>query len=201
MAEPEELRRAMGKKRGEEMEAKRIAFVDGCKHRKIPPAKAERIFQTMEKFAGYGFNRSHSAAYALLAYQSAYLKSHYPAEFMTATLTSEMSDSARIVTLVEECKRLGLEVLPPDVNRSQWKFALEEGAVRWGLGAVRNVGQGAAESLVLSREGKGPYRDLFDLVTRIDARAANRRVIESLVAAGACDDLGGERGQLFAAAP
>ncbi len=149
---------------------------------------------------GLVVHNSHSAAYALLAYQSAYLKAHYPAEFMTATLTSEMSDSDRIVTLVEECRRLGLEVRPPDVNRSEWKFTLEDGAVRWGLGAVRNVGQGAAESLVGARQAGGPYRDLFDLVNRIDSRAANRRVLESLVAAGACDALG-DRACLFAAAP
>jgi DNA polymerase-3 subunit alpha len=201
LAEADELRRAMGKKRPEEMEAKRKSFVEGCKHRKIPSAKAERIFQTMEKFAGYGFNASHASAYALIAYQSAYLKAHYPAEFMTATLTSEMSDSDRIVTLVDECRRMGLAVLPPDVNRSEWKFSLEEGAIRWGLGAVRNVGQGAAESLVAAREAGGPFRDLFEMASRLDARAANRRVVESLIAAGACDALGPERNRLTAAVP
>jgi DNA polymerase-3 subunit alpha len=379
LAEADELRRAMGKKRPEEMEAKRKAFVDGCKANKIAAGKAEKIFATMEKFAGYGFNKcvvggteileartgerttveelyrnrrafsvhamdpdgrlrgrpvtdvvwngrkhvfrlatglgkaiiatanhrirafdgwtplgrlragdriavaqelavggeggcarttgdtsfepgmivqgslalsvqeapvrsgefdlhwdrvvsiepagihdtydltvhqdhnfvangivvhnSHSAAYALLAYQSAYLKANYPAEFMTATLTSEMWDSARIVTLVEECRRLGLAVLPPDVNRSGWKFAIEESGLRWGLGAVRNVGQGAAESLVAARAEGGAFRDLHDLVSRLDSRAANRRVVESLIAAGACDALGGHRAQLTAAVP
>jgi DNA polymerase-3 subunit alpha len=154
----------------------------------------------MEKFAGYGFNKSHSAAYALLAYQSGYLKAHYPAEFMAATLTSEMADSARIVTLVEECRRMPLEVRPPDVNRSAWKFTIEDGAIRYGLGAVRNVGQAAVEAVVAARTAGGPFQDLFDLARRLDARTFNRRVLESLIASGACDTLGAERGAMFAAA-
>jgi DNA polymerase-3 subunit alpha len=200
MAQADELRRAMGKKRPEEMEAKRKEFIDGCRHKKIAPAKAEKIFGTMEKFAGYGFNRSHSAAYALLAYQCAYLKAHHPAEFMAATLTSEVSDSARIVTLIEECRRLRLSILPPDVNRSEWPFTIEDGALRFGLGAVRNVGQGVVDGLVAARASGGAFRDLFDLACRLDARGMNRRVLESLVAAGACDSLNGERGALFVAA-
>jgi DNA polymerase-3 subunit alpha len=200
MAQADELRRAMGKKRPEEMEAKRLAFIEGCRHRKISAAKAEKIFATMEKFAGYGFNRSHSAAYALLAYQCAYLKANFAAEFMAATLTSEMGDSARIVTLIQEVRRLGLELLPPDVNRSEWTFGLEEGQIRFGLGAVRNVGQSAVEVLVAAREAGGPFHDLFDLARRLEGRAINRRVLESVVAAGACDELGRERGALFAAA-
>lgn len=199
LAQADELRRAMGKKRPEEMEAKRQEFVQGCKHRKISAPKAEKIFATMEKFAGYGFNASHSTAYALLAYQCAYLKAHYPAEFMAATLTSETSDSARIVTLIEECRRLGLTLLPPDVNRSQWAFSIEGGAIRYGLGAVRNVGQGVVESLVAAREAGGTFADLLDLTRRLDAPGMNKRVLESLIAAGACDALGGERGALFAA--
>jgi len=200
MAQADELRRAMGKKRPEEMEAKRKEFVDGCRHHKITPSKAEKVFATMEKFAGYGFNKSHSAAYALLAYQCAYLKAHYPAELMAATLTSETSDSARIVTLIEECRRMGLTLLPPDVNRSQWAFSIEDGAIRYGVGAVRNVGQGVVESLVAAREAGGPFTDLLDLARRLDAPSMNKRVLESLVAAGACDGLGGERGALFASA-
>jgi DNA polymerase-3 subunit alpha len=143
-------------------------------------------------------HNSHSAAYALLAYQCAYLKANYSAEFMAATLTSEMSDSARIVTLIEEVRRLGLEILAPDVNRSQWKFTLEDGRIRYGLGAVRNVGQSTVESLIQAREA-GPFESLFDLARRVDAKTINRRVLESLVAAGSCDALGAERGQLFAA--
>jgi len=158
-------------------------------------------------------HNSHSAAYALVAYQCAWLKAHHPAEFMAATLTSEMSDSARVVTLIEECRRMGMTILPPDVNRSQWRFTIEEGAIRFGLGAVRNVGESAVDALVAARRGvtagaaatappaaAGPFRDLFDLASRLDARSMNRRVLESLVMAGACDALGGERGALFAGA-
>ena len=199
MAEADELRRAMGKKLQEEMEKKRNQFVEGCgTNNKIPPKVAERIFATMEKFAGYGFNRAHSAAYALLAYQSAFLKAHYPAEFMAATLTSEMSDSARIATLIEECRRMKLEILAPCVNRSEWKFTIEDGRIRYAMGAVRNVGQSAVESIVAARRD-GAFHDLFELASRLDSKAVNRRVLESLVAAGACDALGPERGQLFAA--
>ncbi|HTK31588.1 MAG TPA: DNA polymerase III subunit alpha [Candidatus Saccharimonadaceae bacterium] len=200
LSQADELRRAMGKKIASEMEAKRASFIEGCAKRRIPAGKAEKIFQTMEKFAGYGFNKGHSAAYALLAYQCAWLKAHYPAEFMAATLTSEMSDSARIVTLIEECRRLKLEILPPDVNRSDWKFTLEDGKIRFGLGAVRNVGQNAVEAMVAARAAGGPFADLFDLARRLDGRSVNRRALESLVASGACDGLGRERGALFAGA-
>ncbi len=200
MAQADELRRAMGKKLVDEMEAKRKAFVEGCVHHKISAAKAEKIFATMEKFAGYGFNKSHSAAYALVAYQCAYLKAHHPAEFMAATLTSEMADSTRIVTLIEECRRMRIAVLPPDLNRSGWKFTIEGDAIRFGLGAVRNVGQGAVEAMLAARDAGGAFASLWDLASRTDARTLNRRVLESLVAAGACDALGGERGALFAVA-
>ncbi|MEO5618566.1 MAG: DNA polymerase III subunit alpha [Candidatus Eisenbacteria bacterium] len=216
MAQADELRRAMGKKRVEEMEAKRQQFVEGCKKRKIPQPKAEKIFATMEKFAGYGFNKSHSAAYALVAYQCAWLKAHYPAQFMAATLTSEMSDSARVVTLIEECRRMGIAIQAPDVNCSDWRFTIEDGAIRFGLGAVKNVVQSAVEAIVTARRGGGAaasarasasapapagvFRNLFDLAGRLDARALNRRVLESLVMSGACDSLGGERGALFAGA-
>jgi len=149
---------------------------------------------------GLVVHNSHSAAYALVAYQCAWLKAHYPAEFMAATLTSEMSDSARIVTLIAECRRMGLALQPPDVNRSEWKFTLEDGGIRFGLGAVRNVGQASIEALVAARREGEPFHDLFDLARRLDARALNRRVLESLIAAGACDSLGAERGAMFAGA-
>jgi DNA polymerase-3 subunit alpha len=163
---------------------------------------------------GLVVHNSHSAAYALIAYQCAWLKAHHPAELMAATLTSEMSDSSRIVTLIAECRRMGIEILPPDVNRSQWRFSLEDGRIRVGLGAVRNVGQAAVEGLIAAREGAagasaeaapgpeagGPFRDLFDLARRVDVHTLNRRVLESLVAAGACDGLGAERGRMFAGA-
>ena len=160
-------------------------------------------------FVGDGLvvHNSHSAAYALIAYRCAWLKAHHPAELMAATLTSEMSDSSRIVTLIGECRRMEIEILPPDVNRSEWRFSLEDGRIRVGLGAVRNVGQAAVEGLIAAREGSagasveaaaGPFRDLYDLAQRVDARTLNRRVLESLVAAGACDGLGAERGRMFA---
>ncbi len=200
MAQGDLLRRAMGKKLAEEMDAQKKAFVEGCRKNGIATARAEKIFGTMEKFAGYGFNKSHSAAYALVAYQSAYFKAHYPAEFMAATLTSEMSDSARVVTLIEECRRMGIEILAPDVNASAWKFTIEDGRIRYGLGAIRNVGQNAVESIVAARQTGGAFADLFDLARRLDGRAVNRRVLESLVAAGACDAFGIDRGILAAGA-
>ena len=201
MSQADELRRAMGKKNVEEMNKKRAQFIEGCaKTSKIPEKVAEKIFTTMEKFAGYGFNKSHSAAYALVAYQCAWLKGHYPAEFMAATMTSEMSDSTRILTLVDECRRKGIELKAPDVNRSNWKFTIEDGAIRIGMGAVRNVGQGAVEILTNTRSQGGAYKDLFDLATRVPAGAINKRVLESLVAAGAADAFGSHRARLFAGA-
>jgi len=168
-----------------------------------PKGEQETFDLTVERdhnFVADGIivHNSHSAAYALLAYQCAWLKAHHPVEFMAATLTSEMSDSARIVTLIEESRRLEIEILPPDVARSEWKFAIEGGKIRFGLGAVRNVGANAVEALIAARGGEESFADLFDLARRIDGRAMNRRALESLVAAGACDSLGGERGALHA---
>ncbi len=201
MSQADELRRAMGKKNVEEMAKKRAQFIEGChKTSRITARVAEKIFTTMEKFAGYGFNKSHSAAYALVAYQCAWLKANYPAEFMAATMTSEMSDSSRILTLVEECRRMRLELLPPDVNRSGWKCTIEDGRIRIGMGAVRNVGQGAVELITRARDAGSAFQSLFDLAGRVPAGSLNRRVLESLVAAGACDALGGTRARLFAGA-
>jgi DNA polymerase-3 subunit alpha len=201
MAQADELRRAMGKKIAEEMAKKREQFTEGCaKASKIPAKVADKIFSTMEKFAGYGFNKSHSAAYALVAYQCAYLKGNHPAEFMAATMTSEMGDSDRVLTLVEEGRRLKLELLAPDVNASDWRFTLEQGRVRVGLGAVRNVGRGAVEAVMKARAEGGAFSDLFDLAGRLPAGSANRRVLESLVASGACDSLGAARERLLAGA-
>ena len=201
MSQADELRRAMGKKNAEEMARKRAQFIEGCaKTSRMAEKVADKVFTTMEKFAGYGFNKSHSAAYALVAYQCAWLKGNYPAEFMAATMTSEMGDSSRILTLVEECRRLKLELLPPDVNRSEWKCSIEDGRIRVGLGAVRNVGQGAVQLILRARAAGGPFRDLFELAGRVPAGSLNRRVLESLVAAGACDALGSRRERLFAGA-
>ena len=201
MSQADELRRAMGKKNVEEMAKKRAQFIEGCgKSSKIPEKVADKVFTTMEKFAGYGFNKSHSAAYAMVAYQCAWLKGNYPAEFMAATMTSEMSDSGRILTLVEECRRAKLELMPPDVNRSNWKFTIEDGRIRIGMGAVRNVGQGAVELITRARAAGGAFKDLFDLAGRVPAGSVNRRVLESLVAAGACDALADSRERLHAGA-
>jgi DNA polymerase-3 subunit alpha len=200
LGEADLLRRAMGKKKAEVMEEQREAFVAGAVARKTDRAIAERVFELMAHFAGYGFNKSHSTGYALVAYQTAWLKAHYPAEFMAATLSSEMGDSDRVVILIEEARRLGLEVAPPDVNESQDKFSVTPGGIiRFGLGAVKNVGHGAIGSILEARREGGPFTNLTDLLERTDLRSLNRRVLESLIAAGAFDSLGGHRAQMLAA--
>ncbi len=199
LAQADILRKAMGKKKPEEMARQREAFVRGAVERGIAQSKASRIFDLMAHFAGYGFNKSHSAAYALISYATAYLKAHYPVEFMAASLTSEMDSTDRIVTLVEECRRMGIAVLPPDVNASRADFTIEDGKIRFGLGAVKNVGDGAIAEFVTARESGGPLINLHDLCRRVDLGKVNRRVLESLVGAGACDHLGGHRAQLMAA--
>ena len=199
LAQGDLLRRAMGKKKPEEMASMKQAFVEGCGKNQVPKKKAEEIFDLVEKFAGYGFPRAHSAAYALLSYQCAYLKAHHPAAFFAAALSSEVGDTDRIVVLVEEARRLGIEVNPPDVNRSQSAFTLEGNAVRFGLTAIKNVGKGSVEAIVAARQSGGPFVSIWDLCRRVDPRSINKRVLESLVLAGACDSLGGDRAQLFEA--
>jgi DNA polymerase-3 subunit alpha len=184
------LRRAMGKKKPEEMAKQRAIFIAGAEARGVGPALAASIFDLMEKFAGYGFNKSHSAAYALIAYQTAWLKARHPEAFMAAVLTADMDHTDKVVALVDECRRMGLALLPPDVNISGYGFAVDgPGAIRYGLGAVKGAGRGAIEALTAEREAHGPYRDLYDLCMRVDARKANRRVLEALVRAGALDPL------------
>ena len=200
MADADNLRKAMGKKKPEEMAKQRAAFVQGAVARAIPEGKAARIFDLMAHFAGYGFNKSHSAAYALISVVTAYLKAHYPVEFMAASLTSEMDSSDRIVILVDECRRMGIEVLPPDVNSSFAHFTVEDGRIRFGLGAVKNVGSGAIAEILAARTVEGSFATLFDLCRRVDLGKVNRRVLESLVGAGAADGLGGHRAELLAAA-
>ena len=195
------MRRAMGKKDPEAMNAQRDDFVRGAKERNVPEAKARRLFDLVEKFAGYGFNKSHTAAYALLAYRTAWLKRHYPIEFLAATLTSEMGNTDRVVTLIEECRRLGIAVRPADVNASAWRFTVESGAIRYGLGAIKNLGEGAVTALEAARAEGGPFHSLVDLCVRTGPSVWNRRSLESLVAAGAGDALGGPRSALFAAVP
>jgi len=193
------LRRAMGKKKAEEMAKHRSIFVDGAVERGVDKRQAEYLFDLMEKFAEYGFNKSHSAAYALVAYQTAYLKAHHPAAFMAATLSADMDDTDKVRNFYEDSLINGLEILPPDINRSDYRFVpVDERRIRYGLGAVKGTGEAAIGAILQAREADGPFRDLFDFCTRIDKRIANRRVIESLVRAGAFDSLPGHRANLLA---
>jgi DNA polymerase III subunit alpha len=199
LAQADLLRRAMGKKKPEEMARMKKSFLDGCSERQVPKKTAEDIFDLMEKFAGYGFVRAHSAAYAILSSQCAYLKAHHPAAYLAASLTSEVGDTDRIVALVDEARRSGLQVLAPDVNRSKAAFTLEGNAIRFGLSAVKNVGVGSVEAIVKARDEGGSFRSLSDFLRRVDTAALNRRVVESLIQAGACDGLEGDRAQLLEA--
>ncbi len=192
------LRRAMGKKKPEEMAKQRSVFVDGATAQGVPAALSAHIFDLMEKFAGYGFNRSHSAAYAMLSYQTAWLKAHYPEAFMAAVLSSDMDKTDKVVTIINECASMGLEVLPPDVNASAYDFTVAgEGSIRYGLGAVKGVGQAAVEAIVEERTRDGAYRDLADLCARLDLQRINRRALEALVKAGSLDALGPNRATLL----
>jgi DNA polymerase-3 subunit alpha len=192
------LRRAMGKKKPEEMAKQRSIFVDGAVARGVAEATAAHIFDLMEKFAGYGFNKSHSAAYAVLSYQTGWLKAHYPAAFMAAVLSSDMDKTDKVVTLIDECARMGLAVEPPDVNASQFMFTVSgPKAIRYGLGAIKGVGQGAVENMIAEREAHGPFRSLRDYCRRIDLKQVNRRVLEALIRAGALDSIGPNRATLM----
>lgn len=193
------LRRAMGKKKPEEMAKHRSIFVGGAIERGVEAAQAEYLFDLMEKFAEYGFNKSHSAAYALVAYQTAYLKAHYPAAFMAATLSADMDDTEKVHTFISECREMGLVILPPDINQSNFRFTPTDlRTIRYGLGAVKGTGE-AALSVVLSvRESAGPFRDIFDFCQRVDKRTVNKRTIEALVRAGAFDHCHPERAHVLA---
>jgi DNA polymerase III subunit alpha len=218
------LRRAMGKKDKEKMAKERANFIEGCaRENKIPEKKANAIFDLLEKFAGYGFNKSHSAAYGLISYQTAYLKANYPVEFMAALLSNEINNTDKISTFVGECKRMGIPILPPDVNRSALKFTPEAvagivdpgqnkaptagaagiddpgyNAIRYGLAAIKNVGEGAMEIAIRERAGGGEFASLEDFCRRLDSRVANRKILENLIKCGAFDFLGRERAELFA---
>jgi len=192
------LRRAMGKKKPEEMARQRSVFVGGATSRGVSERLAAHIFDLMEKFAGYGFNKSHSAAYALLSYQTAWLKAHYPAAFMAAVLSSDMDHTDKVVTFIDECANIGLTVLPPDVNESVYEFTIaDETTIRYGLGAVKGVGQGAVEALMQERERNGRFADLADLCHRIDLSRVNRRTLEALIRAGCLDLLAPNRATLM----
>jgi len=198
------LRRAMGKKIKEEMAAQRQIFVDGAVERGVEQGKASEIFDLVDKFAGYGFNKSHAAAYALVAYQTAYLKANYPVEFMAALMTYDMHNTDKLAAFRQELDRLKLELLPPEVNASDVTFTVETRpgggkAVRYALAAIKNVGRSAMESLMEERRSGGPFRDLFDFARRIDARQLNKRQIENLARAGVFDGLNSDRAQVYAA--
>jgi DNA polymerase-3 subunit alpha len=196
------LRRAMGKKKPEEMAKQRSIFVDGSVARGVVPQLAAHIFDLMEKFAGYGFNKSHSAAYALLSYQTGYLKAHYPAPFMAAVLSADMDHTDKVVTLIKECADIALQVKPPDVNHSLYEFAAGgERTIRYGLGAVRGVGRGAVEELLAQRNAHGPFRSIEDLCRRLDLQKVNRRVLEALIRSGSLDGLGANRATLMQRLP
>jgi len=195
------LRRAMGKKKPEEMAKERAKFEAGCAERGIPPKTATPIFDLMEKFAEYGFNKSHSAAYALVAYQTAWLKVHYPAEFMAAVLSSDMDNTEKVTSFLDECRVMGLNVLPPDVDQSAYMFeAKDASTIRYGLGAVKGVGRGACEAIVEARRA-GEFDDLLAFCKRVDSGKLNRRALEAMTQAGALDKLGKNRASLMLQLP
>jgi DNA polymerase-3 subunit alpha len=209
------LRRAMGKKKPEEMAKQRSIFVKGCKEKnQIPEAKANEIFDVLEKFAGYGFNKSHAAAYAIVAYQTAYLKANFPVEFLAAMMTNDMGNQDKLKVVLDEAKAMGVEVLPPDVNEGQaffWPAAPRTGVseaqrgrgetrqtIRFGLAAIKGVGEIAVETIIKARDEGGPFKDLPELCERVDTRTVNRKVLEALIKSGACDGLGPTRASMFA---
>lgn len=192
------LRRAMGKKKAEEMVKQRTMFIEGCKKtNNIPETQSGMIFDRIEKFAGYGFNKSHSAAYGVVSYQTAYLKAHYPIEFMAAMLTLEMGNAEKLAVFLREVKDMGWKVLPPDVNHSMLRFSPENGNVRFGLAGIRGVGEGPVKLLIEERKKKGPFTGMIDFCTRLDSKVVNKKVLENLIKCGAFDFTGRARSQLF----
>src|SRR5207302_1462885 len=221
LAQADLLRRAMGKKDKEKMAMERQNFIEGCERtNKIPEKKANAIFDLLEKFAGYGFNKSHSAAYGVISYQTAFLKAHYPVEFMAGLLSNEINNTEKISVFVGECKRMGISILPPDINKSGLKFTPEtvaaapsppfafqsatgasrpqSAAIRYGLAAIKNVGEAAMAMAVRERDERGEFASLEDFCSRLDSRVANRKMLETLIKAGAFDFTGRDRAELFA---
>lgn len=192
------LRRAMGKKKADEMARQRVVFTDGAGDKGIQTDTAAAVFDLMEKFANYGFNKSHAAAYALVSYQTAWLKTHYPAEFMAAVMSCDMDHTDTIVVMLAECARMGLKVHAPDINRSEFRFTVPgQGEIVYGLGAIRGAGEAALTGLVEERQNNGPFRDLFDFCKRIDPKRTNKRVLEALTYSGALDGFGLNRASLI----
>jgi DNA polymerase-3 subunit alpha len=196
LGEADVLRRAMGKKKHEEMVAMREKFIAGCQKNGVLTAKAQKLFELVEQFAGYGFNKSHSAAYALIAYHTGYLKSHYPVEFMAALLTSEIGNQDKMTHYLNECRDMGIRILPPDVNSSDLAFTPSGESIRFGLTAIKNVGEAAIDSVLTARWKLGRFDNLFQFCENVDLRLLNKRVIESLIKAGALDLLGARRSQM-----
>ena len=191
LGEADLLRRAMGKKKAEEMAKQRESFVQGAVNKGHSQSLASNIFDLMEKFAGYGFNKSHSAAYALVAYQTAWLKTHYPAQFMAATMSSDMDKTDKVVTFIDECRAMKLQLLPPDVNRGRFHFSVDkDGAIIYGLGAIKGLGEGPVESIISAREQGEAFTDIFDFCERVDGRKVNKRALEALIRSGALDRIG-----------
>jgi DNA polymerase III subunit alpha len=187
------LRRAMGKKNAVEMAKQRDLFMQGAIEKGFAENLASNIFDLMEKFAGYGFNKSHSAAYALVAYQTAWLKTHYPAEFMAATISSDMDKTDKVVTFIDECRAMDLNLLPPDVNRGNFHFSVDgNGGVIYGLGAIKGLGEGPVEAIIAARDSGGSFKDIFDFCARVDGRKVNKRALEAMIKAGALDAIGPE---------
>ena len=187
------LRRAMGKKNADEMAKQRELFTEGAVNKGFEQELASNIFDLMEKFAGYGFNKSHSAAYALVAYQTGWLKAHYPAEFMAATISSDMDKTDKVVTFIDECRAMGLDLLPPDVNNGQFHFSVDiQGRVLYGLGAIKGLGEGPVENIIAARTEGGPFKDIFDFCARVDGRKVNKRALEAMIRSGALDEIGPE---------
>ncbi|MFQ6110326.1 MAG: DNA polymerase III subunit alpha, partial [Candidatus Aminicenantales bacterium] len=195
LAEADLLRKAMGKKKTAVMRAQKQRFIQGAKKNGISAAKATKIFEQINYFAGYGFNKSHSAAYAYLAYRTAYLKAHYPVYFLAALLTSEAERGAtsQVVKYINECKEMGIRVLPPDINESDLNFTVSKGDIRFGLSAIKNVGEGAVRALIHLRKKRGKFTSPFDIFEEVDPKIVNRKVIESLIKSGAFDSLGWKR--------
>jgi len=198
LGEADLLRKAMGKKKADVMQSQRQKFLDGARARGIGERKAARIFDLMEHFAGYGFNKSHSTAYALLAYQTAYLKAHHPVEFMAALLTNDRANTDKVVKDIGECREMGIPVLPPDVNESDWAFGAVGDRIRFGLGGVKGLGEAAVEAVLEARRRLGGFRSFGQLVAEVDPRAMNQKVFEALVKSGSCDRFGAHRAALCA---
>jgi len=199
LGEADILRKAMGKKKADVMATQKGKFLKGCADRSVNEKKASKIWDYMEQFAGYGFNKSHSAAYAWLAYQTAYLKANYPAYFMAALLTSERANTDKMVQYIGECRAMDIAVLPPDCNQSQMFFTVVGKDIRFGLAAIKNVGEGAVEAILTARAAGGPFKSMFEFCERVDLRAVNRRVVESFIKSGSFDSLEKRRASLMAA--